>query len=410
MLKKTTKITRPRNLLLIFDLLAIGMLIFYDKTEVDKTIGLMTAGLIVLLYLSNFLLEKISSGDNYIFMIVSMLLSIGVIMNYSINQSYGLRHLLWALLGIAGFYITYFTLKFVNIWEKGLNFYVILSLLLFVVTLLFGDDRLGARNWIKITETVSIQPSEFTKIILIFIIAAYYYNIEKFKNIKYSSLILMGIVYIFIGFLFIQKDLGTAVMFLSIFTGIHFIYEEDRKLVWANIVLAILGVVAGYFLFGHVRRRFSIWLNPFQVGGEQIVESLYAIASGGFFGSGIGLGYPRLIPVVNSDFIFAAICEEMGMFAGMGIIIMFILLVYRGFKIALVQRHKFYKILSLGVSILFAVQTFLAIGGVVKFIPMTGITLPFVSYGGSSMLSSFVALAILQVGSEDLSYKMERED
>ncbi len=410
MLKKTTKITRPRNLLLIFDLLAIGMLIFYDKTEVDKTIGLMTAGLIVLLYLSNFLLEKISSGDNYIFMIVSMLLSIGVIMNYSINQSYGLRHLLWALLGIAGFYITYFTLKFVNIWEKGLNFYVILSVLLFVATLIFGDDRLGARNWIKITETVSIQPSEFTKIILIFIIAAYYYNIEKFKNIKYSSLILMGIVYIFIGFLFIQKDLGTAVMFLSIFTGIHFIYEEDRKLVWANIVLAILGLVAGYFLFGHVRRRFSIWLNPFQVGGEQIVESLYAIASGGFFGSGIGLGYPRLIPVVNSDFIFAAICEEMGMFAGMGIIIMFILLVYRGFKIALVQRHKFYKILSLGVSILFAVQTFLAIGGVVKFIPMTGITLPFVSYGGSSMLTSFVALAILQVGSEDLSYKMERED
>ena len=410
MLKKTTKITRPRNLLLIFDLLAIGMLIFYDKTEVDKTIGLMTAGLIVLLYLSNFLLEKISSGDNYIFMIVSMLLSIGVIMNYSINQSYGLRHLLWALLGIAGFYITYFTLKFVNIWEKGLNFYVILSVLLFVATLIFGDDRLGARNWIKITETVSIQPSEFTKIILIFIIAAYYYNIEKFKNIKYSSLILMGIVYMFIGFLFIQKDLGTAVMFLSIFTGIHFIYEEDRKLVWANIVLAILGVVAGYFLFGHVRRRFSIWLNPFQVGGEQIVESLYAIASGGFFGSGIGLGYPRLIPVVNSDFIFAAICEEMGMFAGMGIIIMFILLVYRGFKIALVQRHKFYKILSLGVSILFAVQTFLAIGGVVKFIPMTGITLPFVSYGGSSMLTSFVALAILQVGSEDLSYKMERED
>lgn len=410
MLKKTTKITRPRNLLLIFDLLAIGMLIFYDKTEVDKTIGLMTAGLIVLLYLSNFLLEKISSGDNYIFMIVSMLLSIGVIMNYSINQSYGLRHLLWALLGIAGFYITYFTLKFVNIWEKGLNFYVILSVLLFVATLIFGDDRLGARNWIKITETVSIQPSEFTKIILIFIIAAYYYNIEKFKNIKYSSLILMGIVYMFIGFLFIQKDLGTAVMFLSIFTGIHFIYEEDRKLVWANIVLAILGLVAGYFLFGHVRRRFSIWLNPFQVGGEQIVESLYAIASGGFFGSGIGLGYPRLIPVVNSDFIFAAICEEMGMFAGMGIIIMFILLVYRGFKIALVQRHKFYKILSLGVSILFAVQTFLAIGGVVKFIPMTGITLPFVSYGGSSMLTSFVALAILQVGSEDLSYKMERED
>ncbi|NLY21071.1 MAG: FtsW/RodA/SpoVE family cell cycle protein [Tissierellia bacterium] len=410
MLTKTAKLRKPRNVLLLFDILAIGLLLLYDKTEVNQTIGAMTAGLIILLYLSNLLLEKISTGDNYIFLIVSMLLSIGVVMNYSIDQYFGFKHILWALVGIVCFYITYFLLKGFNFWDKLMNFYIAVSILLFLATMIFGDSRLGSKNWIQITSSISIQPSEFIKILLIFIIACYYCNEKKFKEIKYSSLILMGIVYIFIGFLFLQRDLGTAVMFLAIFTGIHFIYEEDRKLVWGNVVLALLGVVAGYFLFGHVRKRFNIWLNPYMVGGEQILESLYAISSGGFFGSGIGLGYPKLIPVVNSDFIFAAICEEMGLFTGMGIIILFVFLVYRGFKISLVQPNKFFKILSLGISILFGIQAFLAIGGVVKFIPMTGITLPFVSYGGSSMISSFIALAVLQVGSEDLSYKTEREE
>lgn len=221
----------------------------------------------------------------------------------------------------------------------------------------------------------------------------------------------MAIVYFFVALLFIQKDLGTAALFLGMYMGIQFVYDRDKKSILINILLLAIGALAGYFLFAHVRSRVEIWLNPWETvygSGQQIVQSLFAIAEGGFFGSGVGFGYPKLIPVSESDFIFSVICEEMGLFAGFGIIMLYILLTYRGVKIALEQEYVFYRILALAASILFAIQSFINIGGVIKLIPMTGITLPFISYGGSSMLSSFIALGILQVTSENLDWKFER--
>ncbi|MDO5725563.1 MAG: FtsW/RodA/SpoVE family cell cycle protein [Tissierellia bacterium] len=404
------KILKPRNLLLIFDILAIGMLIFYDKTEINKNIAIMTSALIILLYLSNILLEKVTSGDHYIFLIVSMLLSIGVIINFSIDQYFGFKHILWSLLGIVAFYGTYFILKISRKWYKLMNFYIALSLLLFILTLAIGKEFHGSKNWIIIGDVISFQPSEFIKILLIFIIGSYYTNIQKYKDQKNAPYILMAIVYIFIGFLFVQRDMGSAVLFLAIYTGLQFIFEEKRSLIWINVFLVLAGVFAGYLIFPHVRVRFNIWLDPWVPAAGQILESLIAMASGGFFGSGIGLGYPKFIPVVNSDFIFAAICEEMGMFVGIGVIMLFMLLVYRGLKIALVQRNTFYRIIAIGVSISFGVQIILALGGVTKFIPMTGITLPFVSYGGSSMIASFISLAILQAASEEFEQRIRLED
>ncbi len=409
MINRLIKLRKPRNLLLAFDVLAIGLLMLYKDTASNRNLGVLAAALIVLLYLSNILLEKVTSGDNYIFMVVSMLISIGAVMNFSIDQELGLKHLMWALIGIACFYGTYFVVKYVNVWHKGLTFYVGVSVLLFIVTMIFGENIMGAKNWIFIGG-MSVQPSEFIKIILIFIIACFYYNRDYYKNIKHSSLIMMGIVYMFIGFLFIQRDLGSAVMFLAIFIGIQYVYETDRKLIGVSVLMTFIGMAAGYFLFSHVKRRFDIWLNPWIDPGGQILQSLFAIATGSFTGSGIGLGYPKLIPVVNSDFIFAAICEELGTLTGIGVIMLFILLVYRGFKIALAQRSTFYRILAIGVTVSFGIQAFLAIGGVQKFIPMTGITLPFVSYGGSSLIASFIALAVLQVGSEDLNHKQLLEE
>lgn len=222
---------------------------------------------------------------------------------------------------------------------------------------------------------------------------------------------MMAIVYFFVMLLFLQKDLGTAVMFLGMYMSIQFVYDRDKKSILVNIALLAVGAVLAYFLFGHVRNRVAIWLDPWSDvynAGRQIAQSLFAIAEGGFFGSGIGFGYPELIPVSYSDFIFPVICEEMGILTGIGIIMLYILLTYRGVKIALEQEYTFYRILALSVSVLFALQSFLNIGGVIKLIPMTGITLPFISYGGSSMLSSFIALGILQVTSEDLSWKYER--
>lgn len=411
MLTRITKLRKPRNLLLLFDILAIGLLMFYKDEETSRAMGLYASALIALLYISNILLEKVTSGDSYIFMIVSMLVSIGAIMNFSIDQSLGIKHLVWALISIGGFFATYFLIKYVDIWDKLMTPLILLSLGLFLATMVFGKVYNGSKNWIIIGgdgtpgSGFSFQPAEFIKLALIFIIASFYYNKKYYENVKYSSVIMMGIVYLFIGFLFLQRDLGTAVMFLAIFMGIQFIYEEKRGLIFFSIVLTVLAVTLGYFKFSHVRKRFNIWLDPWSEAGGQILQSLFAISSGGFTGVGLGLGYPKLIPVVSSDFIFAAICEELGVLTGIGVIMMFLILVYRAFKVAIVQRHPFYRILAIGIAISFGIQTFLAIGGVTKFIPMTGITTPFISYGGTSMFTSFIALGILQVCSEELKHK-----
>lgn len=414
MVAKILKSDKPRNLLLIFELLAVFLLFFFNNQHLDKYIILLFFGLISVIYISNFILGKISSGDNYIFLIVSMLLTIGILTIYRLNPDLGLRQLVWALVGILVFYITYFVMRALRKMEKWTYFYVIVAFLLFLVTLFLGVERGGSKNWIKITESIVIQPTEFTKIVLVFLIASYYTDFQYRipKKFKYKSLVLMAIVYLFIGLLFIQKDLGTAVIFLAIFTGIQFIYEENRKTILINFALMFIGAVAGYFLFRHVRVRIGIWLNPWNPetvygSSAQIVQSLFAVAEGGFFGTGIGLGYPKLVPVGSSDFIFSVICEEMGIFVGIGILMLFLLLAYRAIKISISQEYMFYRILAIGIGILLAVQCFLNVGGVIKLIPMTGLTLPFVSYGGSSMISSFIALGILQVTSEDMSYKYE---
>ncbi|NMB08246.1 MAG: FtsW/RodA/SpoVE family cell cycle protein [Tissierellia bacterium] len=404
MLDKITSPRRPRNLLVLFELMAIALLFIYDRENLDKFTIISGISLILLIYVSNFLLPKISTGDNYIFLITTMLLSIGVIMIYRINPALGIKQVIWIGIGILLFFITYFIVKNINEWRNWTNLYFGLSIVLFVATLLFGTTKKGSTNWLEIGR-FSFQPTEIIKLLLIFLIASYYVNYDEYKEKKFGPYYLTGAVYLFIGFLFLQKDLGTVLIFYSIFIALQFIYEENRKLIFYNVLLFVVAGVAGFFLFDHVRIRFQIWLNPWEYidnKGYQITQSLFAIATGGFFGTGIGLGHPDFIPEVYTDFIFSAICEEMGIFAGIGVIMLFLILVYRGFKIAISQRDKFFRIVALGISILFGIQSFIIFGGVLKLIPLTGITIPFVSYGGSSMLSSFIALGILQVASEEL--------
>lgn len=407
MFKKKITNNSPRNLLLIFELLAVFLMFMYNKYNIDKYTLMTGAGLILIIYISNYILQKVSNGDNYIFLIVTMLLSIGTIMIYRIEPSSGAKQLLWISLGILVFFITYFILKFINKWDKMIYLYIILSYGLFAMTFIFGKRKYGAINWISIGR-MSFQPAEIIKLLLIFILSAYYANKDKFKHMKYSTYYPMVMVYSFIALLFIQRDLGMAVIFYGIFLGLQYIYEENRLQILYNLGLFGVGGVLGYSLFDHVKIRFQTWLNPWAYidnKGYQITQSLFAIAEGGFFGTGLGLGHPYFIPLVEMDFIFAAICEEMGIFTGIGVIMLFMILVYRGFKIAISQDNKFYRILALGVSILFGIQSFIILAGVLKVIPLTGITLPFVAYGGSSILTSFIALAILQVSSEDIIIK-----
>ncbi len=416
MLDKIFKQRKPRNLLLIFEILSILLLFTFNNNNIDRYIVILFLGLILIVYISNLVLGKVSSGDNYIFLIVSMLLSLGIITIYRLSPKLGLRQLIWVLAGILVFYLTYFIIRAMRRLEYMTGLYLGLSILFFLLTIILAPSKYGAKNWIEISEGITIQLSEFTKILVIFLIASFYTTFQtrlKKLNYKYTSYYLMGVIYIFVGFLFIQRDLGTAAIFIAIYTLIQYIYDEDRMSILVNVGLMAIGSVAGYFLFSHVRNRVDIWLNPWTAdkvvnSARQIVQSLFGIGEGGFIGQGIGLGYPKQIAFAYSDVIFSAICEEMGVLTGIGIIMLYMLLVYRAIKIALNQEYLFYRILALSVAILFTVQAFLNIGGVIKLIPMTGLTLPFISYGGSSLISSFVALGILQVTSEDLSYKYEK--
>lgn len=416
MLDKIFKQRKPRNLLLIFEILSILLLFTFNNNNIDRYIVILFLGLILIVYISNLVLGKVSSGDNYIFLIVSMLLSLGIITIYRLSPKLGLRQLIWVLAGILVFYLTYFIIRAMRRLEYMTGLYLGLSILFFLLTIILAPSKYGAKNWIEISENITIQLSEFTKILVIFLIASFYTTFQtrlRKLNYKYTSYYLMGVIYIFVGFLFIQRDLGTAAIFIAIYTLIQYIYDEDRMSILVNVGLMAIGSVAGYFLFSHVRNRVDIWLNPWTAdkvvnSARQIVQSLFGIGEGGFIGQGIGLGYPKQIAFAYSDVIFSAICEEMGVLTGIGIIMLYMLLVYRAIKIALNQEYLFYRILAFSVAILFTVQAFLNIGGVIKLIPMTGLTLPFISYGGSSLISSFVALGILQVTSEDLSYKYEK--
>lgn len=400
----------PRRLLLLFEIMSMSLILIYKRDGLDVKTILLAVGLLIVVYGANFVLSRVSQGDLYIFLIVSMLMSIGIIMIFRISADLGLKQLMWLVIGIIAFFGSYIMITKLSFWDTLFSVYLAAGYSLFAMTLILGDRKHGAINWISVGG-ISFQPAEMTKIILVFIIACFYSKREQFEKYKYADYWMMGVVYSFIGLLFIQRDLGTAMIFLGIFTGIQYIYSRDRKIIRVNIGLFSMGGVMAYLLFDHVKVRIMTWLNPWPYidnKGYQITQSLFAIAEGSYFGTGLGRGNPSFIPLSYNDFIFSSITEEMGVFTGIGIIMLFMILVYRGFKIALRQDDQFYRALALGITLMFGIQAFIIIGGVTKVIPLTGLTLPFVSYGGTSVLSSFIALGVLQGASEKLTREVSR--
>lgn len=403
----------PQGLLGIINILALILFLFYGKKiEINIIISILVFMTIV--YVANFILSRISEGDNYIFLITCMLQTIGIIMIYRINPALGIKQIALFGIGIVMFFATYYILKNIKGWHKYMVFYLGLSLFLYLITLVFGTSSRGSKNWI-IVGGVGFQPLEIIKVLYVFFIASYYTNVEKVREVlkEKTSLIFMAVSYVYIGFLFLQREIGTAVLLFLVFNALFYVYEKNRKLIKLNFLGAIVMGIIGYLLFNHVRIRVDIWIDPWKdiAGrGYQIAQSLFSIGEGGFFGTGIGLGHPDFIPEVHTDFIFSAICEEMGLFTGIAVIMLFMVMVYRGVKIALEQENVFYRILSLGITATIGFQAFIILGGVINMIPLTGITLPFISYGGNSLISSFISLAILQVASEELDIEEEEDD
>jgi len=198
--------------------------------------------------------------------------------------------------------------------------------------------------------------------------------------------------------LIFQRDLGTALIFFGTFLAMIYIATGRWSYIVSGALLFGFGASICYFLFRHVRVRVAIWLNPWvdiDGKGYQIVQSLFAVGSGGIYGTGLGLGQPTLIPAVHTDFVFSAWSEEMGLLGAVALLAIYVLIIYRGFRIALTANTGFGLLLASGLTSLLAIQTLVIVGGVIKLLPLTGVTLPFVSYGGSSLVSSYIMLGLL---------------
>lgn len=314
--------------------------------------------------------------------------------------------------------IATFTLLAISILPRSLNVlrryrysWLTLGLLLLVATLLFGvnPSGAGAALWLKIPFLVDVyfQPSELMKLLLIVFLASYFdeqAQLEPFRasqGRRYRVAFLAPLVLMW-GFsvllLVWQQDLGAATLFFVTFLALLYLATGEWRYVLGGASLLLIAGIIGYFVFDVVKLRVDAWWNPWPDATDrafQIVQSLYAIAAGGLLGQGIGQGAPVYIPVVHSDFAFAAIAEEWGLIGSIAILACFILLGHRGLRTALLCRRPFQTYLAAGVSILLCAQAFMIIGGVVKVLPLTGVTLPLVSYGGSSLVISALMVGLL---------------
>jgi cell division protein FtsW (lipid II flippase) len=267
---------------------------------------------------------------------------------------------------------------------------VFLAAILLALPLAIGTEHNGATNWINVGGT-SLQPSEVVKLALILVLS---YFMSRRQALPW---LLFGLFSL--GVLMLQKDLGTALIYY--FTGLFMYYGW-----YGNVLMTGLGVVGGagaavmgYAMFAHVKKRVAIWRNPWaypETSGYQIIQALMAIASGGLFGVGLGLGAPRVIPVYFTDCIFAVICEQFGIIFGLLVLVMYVILILRGTSIALKSRSGFHGLVAMGATVMIGIQTFIIIGGVLKLIPLTGVTMPFVSYGGTSLVSCMGLIGLIQ--------------
>ena len=272
--------------------------------------------------------------------------------------------------------------------------YGLIGLALLLVVCVIGNTSFGAQLSISIGG-FSFQPSEFVKISFVFFVATMFYRSTEFKNVAITT----GVAAAHVLILVLSKDLGSALIFFLAYVLMLFIATSNWLYLAGGLGSGCAAAMLAYKLFSHVRVRVEAWQDPWSdIAGKgyQVTQALFAIGTGGWFGMGLYQGMPKKIPVVEKDFIFAAISEELG-----GIYAICILLICLGcfmqfMLIATRMQALFYKLIAFGLGIEYVVQVFLTIGGVTKFIPSTGVTLPLVSYGGSSILSTFILFGVIQ--------------
>ena len=352
-----------------------------------------------------------TAGDPILLPLIFLLSGLGLALIARLAPAFVWRQTIWLV--VATFFLLLVTLLPKNLdWLRRYKYTWLSSgLLLLAATLVFGvnPSGYGARLWLPLG-SIYFQPSEPLKLLLVVFLAGYmahrYRQLTEARayigRLAFPHPSYFGPMLLMWGFSIIlliwQRDLGAALLFFATFLGMLYAATGQTRYLWVGGLLLVAAVVLGFFLFDVVRLRIEAFLNPWlDPSGRsfQIVQSLLAFAAGGILGQGLGQGLPTAIPVVHTDFVFAAIGEEYGLLGALAVLLLFALLVSRAFYIAMWARRPFQQLLAAGIGTMLGLQVIIITAGTLKLIPLTGVTLPFVSYGGSSLVSSFIMIGVL---------------
>lgn len=402
-------------------LLILGVLIVggtYTLASLARTsslpanIGPFLGMVFVLLVVAHVGVRKLArDADGLLLPLAGLLNGLGYVFIARSNQHLAGLQATWTALGIGAFLVTLLVIRRVRDLERYRYTFALAAILLLLLPLapVIGRDINGARIWVSLGP-LNFQPGEPAKVVLALFLAGYlveHRELLGLSTLRIGPVMLpdpkhMGPLLIAWGMSIVimvsQNDLGSSLLFFTLFIVLVWVATERAAYLAIGLALFAGGAAISYELFGHVRDRVTTWLNPWpvaQTSGYQVIQGAFAMANGGITGTGPGLGDPSRIPARETDFIFAVIGEELGLLGGVAVLTAFLLLVGCGLRIALRAESTFEKLLATGLSTLLGFQAFVIIGGVIRVLPLTGVTLPFVSFGGSSLLANYVILALL---------------
>lgn len=398
--------------------LFINFLAMAIQNPIDWRIWLTYGVWLICAFVGHQVLDRyMPQRDALLYPIVMILSGWGLVLIKRLAPNFADRQTLWLVIATGAMIAIAVTPQVIR-WIKQYRYTILVTgLILLISTIILGRNPSGAVGapelWLG-AGSIYFQPSEALKVILVVFLASYLS--EQYPALRAESKLKQGesrfswLTPRILGPIFLmwslsvvivvwQRDLGTAALFFAIFLILLYVASGEIFIILGGGVLLLIAGFAAYQLFSVVELRVDIWLNPWlEADGRayQIVQSLMAFGAGGIFGNGIGQGTPTYIPVVHSDFVFSALAEEYGLLGVITVVVMILVFLLRGLRIAVYHHGRpFYALLAIGLSLLIAIQSLLIMGGVLKLLPLTGVTLPYMSYGGSSLLVSFVILGLL---------------
>ncbi len=389
-----------------------------DRPDVPPDLWVLLLALLGLFVIAHLAVQRLAPGaDPVLLPLAALLNGVGFVTVARLDPELGRGQALWAAVSVAAFVGTLAVVRRVRTLERYRYTFLLLGIAALLLPLAPGIGRTinGARLWIRIGP-VNFQPGEIAKVLLVVFFAAYLVDKRELLasgTRRLGRLVLPGAKHlgplilawgVSILIMVRQRDLGSSLLFFALFGAMLYAATERAAYLLTALVLFLGSAASAYQMFDHVQVRVDTWLEPFRYAqdeGFQLTQSLFGLGTGGFDGTGLGLGNPQEIPNAATDFVFSAIGEELGLLGTVAILIAILLFVGTGFRIALGAERPFPKLFAAGLTTIIGLQSFVIIGGVTQVIPLTGVTLPFISYGGSSLLANWVILALLLRISDD---------